>query len=52
MTNAQHATENLTIHIKVKDYSTWRHILRWKREGPPLRGYHEWESVPQRRRPE
>jgi hypothetical protein len=24
MTNAQHKTENLTIHIKVKDYSTWR----------------------------
>jgi hypothetical protein len=24
MTNAQHATENLTIHIKVKDYATWR----------------------------
>jgi len=24
MTNAQHTTENLTIHIKVKDYSTWR----------------------------
>ena len=24
MTNAPHATENLTIHIKVKDYATWR----------------------------
>ena len=24
MTNAQHTTENLTIHIKVKDYATWR----------------------------
>jgi hypothetical protein len=24
MTNTQHATENLTIHVKVKDYSTWR----------------------------
>ena len=24
MTNAQHATENLTIHLKVKDYATWR----------------------------
>jgi hypothetical protein len=24
MTNAQHTTENLTIHIKVKDYGTWR----------------------------
>ena len=24
MTNAQHTTENLTIHVKVKDYSTWR----------------------------
>ena len=24
MTNAHHATENVTIHIKVKDYSTWR----------------------------
>jgi hypothetical protein len=24
MTNAQHATENLTIHVKVKDYSAWR----------------------------
>jgi hypothetical protein len=24
MTNALHATENLTIHIKVKDYGTWR----------------------------
>ncbi|MFY9990561.1 MAG: hypothetical protein WAL40_05910 [Rhodoplanes sp.] len=24
MTNAQHANENLTIHLKVKDYATWR----------------------------
>ena len=24
MTNLQNTTENLTIHIKVKDYSTWR----------------------------
>ena len=24
MTNAQHANENLTVHIKVKDYATWR----------------------------
>ena len=24
MTNAPGATENLTIHIKVKDYATWR----------------------------
>jgi hypothetical protein len=24
MTNLPHTTENLTIHIKVKDYSTWR----------------------------
>ena len=24
MTNAPHATENLTIHLKVKDYATWR----------------------------
>ena len=24
MTNAQHANENVTIHIKVKDYATWR----------------------------
>ena len=24
MTNAQHTNENLTIHIKVKDYATWR----------------------------
>jgi len=24
MTNAQHAKENLTIHLKVKDYGTWR----------------------------
>ena len=24
MTNEQHTTENLTIHIKVKDYNTWR----------------------------
>jgi hypothetical protein len=24
MTNTQHANENLTIHIKVKDYATWR----------------------------
>jgi hypothetical protein len=24
MTNSQHANENLTIHIKVKDYGTWR----------------------------
>ena len=24
MTNVQYANENLTIHIKVKDYATWR----------------------------
>ena len=24
MTNATHANENLTIHLKVKDYATWR----------------------------
>ena len=24
MTNSQHANENLTVHLKVKDYSTWR----------------------------
>lgn len=24
MTNATHATENLTIHLKVKDYAAWR----------------------------
>ena len=24
MTNANHATENVTIHLKVKDYATWR----------------------------
>ena len=24
MTNAPHATKNLTIHLKVKDYATWR----------------------------
>src|SRR6478752_7774996 len=24
MTNAQHSNENLTVHLKVKDYSTWR----------------------------
>lgn len=24
MTNAQHANENLTIHLKVKDFATWR----------------------------
>jgi hypothetical protein len=24
MTNTQHANENLTIHVKVKDYATWR----------------------------
>jgi hypothetical protein len=24
MTNVQHTNENLTIHIKVKDYATWR----------------------------
>jgi ABC-type amino acid transport substrate-binding protein len=24
MTNAQHANENMTVHIKVKDYATWR----------------------------
>jgi hypothetical protein len=24
MTNAQHATENLTVHLKVKDYAIWR----------------------------
>ena len=22
--NAQHANENLTVHLKVKDYATWR----------------------------
>jgi hypothetical protein len=24
MTNAQHSNENVTIHIKVKDYAIWR----------------------------
>jgi hypothetical protein len=24
MTNAQHTNENLTVHLKVKDYGTWR----------------------------
>jgi hypothetical protein len=24
MTNSQHANENLTVHLKVKDYGTWR----------------------------
>jgi hypothetical protein len=24
MTNATHTTENLTVHLKVKDYTTWR----------------------------
>jgi hypothetical protein len=24
MTNATHANENVTIHLKVKDYATWR----------------------------
>ena len=24
MTNAQHSNENVTVHIKVKDYATWR----------------------------
>jgi hypothetical protein len=24
MTNTNHANENLTIHLKVKDYATWR----------------------------
>ena len=24
MTNDQHTTENMTIHLKVKDYATWR----------------------------
>jgi hypothetical protein len=24
MTNTQHANENLTVHLKVKDYATWR----------------------------
>jgi hypothetical protein len=24
MTNAQHANGNLTVHLKVKDYATWR----------------------------
>ena len=24
MTNAQHANENLTVHLKVKDYAAWR----------------------------
>ena len=24
MTNVQHATENLTVHFKVKDYAAWR----------------------------
>jgi hypothetical protein len=24
MTNATHATENATIHLKVQDYATWR----------------------------
>ena len=24
MTNAQHTNENLTVHLKVKDYAAWR----------------------------
>jgi hypothetical protein len=24
MTNAKHANENLTVHLRVKDYATWR----------------------------
>jgi hypothetical protein len=24
MTNTQHTNENLTVHLKVKDYATWR----------------------------
>jgi len=26
MTNTQHANENVTVHIKVKDYATWRTV--------------------------
>jgi len=26
MTNAQHVNENLTVHLKVKDYDTWRTV--------------------------
>ena len=33
MTNAQHTTENLTIHIKVKDYSTWRPAFDGREKG-------------------
>ena len=33
MTNAQHANENLTVHIKVKDYATWRTAYEGQEKG-------------------
>ena len=33
MTSAPHTNENLTIHIKVKDYSTWRAAYDGREKG-------------------
>ena len=33
MTNAQHANENVTVHIKVKDYATWRTAYDGREKG-------------------
>src|SRR3984893_4041662 len=33
MTNAPHTTENLTIHLKVKDYGTWRSAYDGREKG-------------------
>jgi hypothetical protein len=33
MTNLQHANENLTVHLKVKDYGTWRTAYDGREKG-------------------
>ena len=51
MTNLQHTTENLTIHIKVKDYSAWRQAYDG-REKSRLARVLPMAEFPQRPRPE
>jgi len=38
MTNAQHTNENVTIHIKVKDYATWRTAYDGHEKGRASKG--------------
>ena len=51
MTNAQHANENLTIHIKVKDYATWRPAYEDKRRtaSPQVSRMGECSATPKTR---